>query len=79
MKSSVNSAGRIELVQKLANFLDSQSIPRPEKTNCERCGSKMEQRELHFWLSGTQMTWNIPLPVCPICAQPKVPKVARSN
>jgi hypothetical protein len=73
MKNSVNSAD-ITVGQQLADFLDSQSILRRESANCESCGSKMQYREVHFWLAGTPMTWNIRLPVCASCAQAKVHK-----
>jgi len=70
MKDRANSAERVKLVQQLADFLDSESILRHKKSNCERCGSKMQYREFQFWLADTQMTWNIRLPVCPPCAAP---------
>jgi hypothetical protein len=73
MKNSVNSAD-ITVGQQLADFLDAQSILRRESANCESCGSKMQYRELQFWLAGTRMTWNIRLPVCASCAQAKVHK-----
>ena len=71
MKSSLNPAHNTDLVRELADFLDSQSISRREDQHCDNCGLIMQSEEFHFWLSGTQRTWNIPLPVCPICAQLK--------
>jgi hypothetical protein len=72
MKNSINSDGTVAL--QIADFLNSQSLLRRENANCENCGSPMQYREFHFWLAGSGMTWNVGLPVCASCAQPKTHK-----
>ena len=74
MKNSNKSTNGV-MVEQIANFLDSQSIQHREDASCESCGSKMKYREFHFWLAGNGMAWNIRLPVCAICVQPKVNKL----
>ena len=67
MKNGVKSTNG--MVAQIADFLNFQSIQSREDANCESCGSQMQYREFHFWLSGTGMTWNIRLPVCTACAR----------
>jgi hypothetical protein len=69
MKNIISSDGAV--AQQVVDFLNSQSLQRRENVRCKSCGSPMQYREFHFWLSGSGMTWNLRLPVCASCAQPK--------
>jgi hypothetical protein len=73
MKNDVKSTDGL-VAEQITDFLNSQSLQRHGNVTCESCGSKMQHREFHFWLAGTGMTWNIRLPVCVRCAQPKAHK-----
>ena len=71
MDINSNKSAETRVSRQLVEFLDSQSILHREHAICANCGSKMQYREFHFWLAGTGMTWDITVPVCPGCAQPK--------
>jgi len=74
MKNDVKSTDGL-VAEQITDFLNSQSLQRHGNVTCESCGSKMNYREFHFWLAGNGMAWNIRLPVCAICVQPKVNKL----
>jgi len=75
MNINSNKSADTAVGRQLVEFLDSQSILHHEQAICATCGSKMQYREFHFWLAGTGMTWDVTVPVCPGCAQPKNHKV----
>jgi len=34
---------------------------------CDQCHSPMKFLDGHFWIYGTNRTWNLSLPICPLC------------
>jgi hypothetical protein len=72
MKTTAYPVAFSQLLQDLADFLDSTSIAQAQIAFCEHCGSKMQPREFDFWLLGTEKVWTIPFPICPKCARATV-------
>jgi hypothetical protein len=67
MKNSLKSTDGA-VARQIVDFLNSQSLQRRENASCESCGVQMQYREFQFWMAGSEMTWNIRLPVCASCA-----------
>ena len=55
-----------QVVQSLINLLEAQSS-RPKPQNCRQCGQAAESIDADCWLYGTELKWQISLPLCPAC------------
>jgi hypothetical protein len=53
------------LLQSIRELIASGST-QGEQT-CNRCQSPMQLVEGHFWIHGTNIKWQIPLAICPVC------------
>jgi hypothetical protein len=54
-------------LQSVKDFLHLLSVTSPPACFCEQCGAKMEYSNAQFWLYGTELEWDIPLPICRFC------------
>jgi hypothetical protein len=45
-------------------FFDKVSLSRPQPKLCPQCGREMQYLQARFSLAGTELTWQVLLPVC---------------
>ena len=57
---------KAQILQSIKDLLERESAT-PKPLQCRRCGSSLRFVESHFLLRGTALTWDVPLPVCPVC------------
>jgi hypothetical protein len=55
--------------QKLIQLFDELCTLAPKISVCPHCGSEMVNFDAVFFLSDSERSWNIPLPVCPTCEE----------
>lgn len=56
-----------QLVDALKRLLESLSDARLKDQYCKRCGLLMTHVGAHFWLDGSDESWEIPLSYCANC------------
>ncbi len=62
----MSTSKQARILQSINDFFAvecSRQKPQP----CSRCGCLMQLFEGHFWLYGTEMRWNMPVPFCSDC------------
>jgi hypothetical protein len=67
---------KAQILQSIKDLLERESAT-PKPRQCRHCGSSMRFVESHFLLRGTALTWDVPLPVCPVCDQEIVEDLPR--
>jgi hypothetical protein len=48
----------------ITDFLDKISTSQPRQQVCSRCGSSMQSIDATFFLYGTELNWQVSVPVC---------------
>lgn len=62
-----------ELIQRVKDFFDAQSLQTEPLRTCPRCGATLLQfLDAMFWLDGSDSGWNLRVPLCPCDRLPAV-------
>jgi hypothetical protein len=56
----------VRLLKAITDLFAKASSMQTEET-CHCCQSPMDCREVHFWIYGTDIKWQIPVATCPVC------------